>query len=225
MSTNSVLSPAPPRQRQPLVAELLVLQSATPWWKRAMDVLGSLFLIVLLAPLFAAVAIYIKCFSSGPVLFRQERIGVGTKRFVIYKFRTMRPESSDNHREYVATLVGNDQPAKKPDYRSRLIRGGGVLRSLSLDELPQLINVLIGNMSLIGPRPEVLQLEDYEPWQLRRFEVLPGISGLWQVSGKNRLTFNQMIKLDIQYVEQLTFWLDLKIAWKTVCVVLLRRNH
>ena len=134
-------------------------------------------------------------------------------------------QEADSHRDYVATLVHSDIPAQKPEYKNRLIRGATLLRSLSLDELPQLFNVLIGNMSLIGPRPEVLQLEDYEAWQLRRFEVLPGISGLWQVSGKNRLTFNQMIRLDIQYVESLTFGLDMRIAVKTLGVVLLRHNH
>lgn len=198
----------------------------TPWWKRCMDILGAVCLLMVFAPLLVFLAIYVKCVSPGPVLFIQERIGAGAKRFRMYKLRTMHVSTAgDSHREYVASLVGTDRPAQKPEYRSRLIRGGKLLRSLSLDELPQLINVLIGNMSLIGPRPEVLQLEDYEPWQLRRFEVLPGISGLWQVSGKNRLTFNQMIKLDIQYVDRLSFALDMWIAMRTIWVIVLRRNH
>jgi lipopolysaccharide/colanic/teichoic acid biosynthesis glycosyltransferase len=191
-----------------------------------MDIAGSLILMAVLSPLLVLLAVYIKCVSRGPVLFQQERIGGGTQRFVIYKFRTMHvAQGSDSHREYVASLMNSDAPAHKPEYKSRLILGGSTLRSLSLDELPQLFNVLLGNMSLIGPRPEVLRLEDYETWQLRRFEVLPGISGLWQVSGKNRLTFNQMIRLDIQYVDGMTFALDMQIALKTLGVVVLRRNH
>lgn len=197
-----------------------------PVWKRAFDIVGALSLSVALLPLLVLLAVYIKCVSHGPVLFCQSRIGAGAKRFVIYKFRTMHvAQEADSHRDYVATLIHSDIPAQKPEYKNRLIRGATLLRSLSLDELPQLFNVLIGNMSLIGPRPEVLQLEDYEAWQLRRFEVLPGISGLWQVSGKNRLTFNQMIRLDIQYVESLTFGLDMRIAVKTLGVILLRHNH
>ncbi|MEO8270924.1 MAG: sugar transferase [Aureliella sp.] len=197
-----------------------------PVWKRAFDLGGAVFLLVALSPLLVLLAVYIKCVSDGSVLFRQTRIGAGAKRFVIYKFRTMHvAQEFDSHRDYVATLVHSNAPAQKPEYKNRLIRGAKLLRSLSLDELPQLFNVLIGNMSLIGPRPEVLQLEDYEAWQLRRFEVLPGISGLWQVSGKNRLTFNQMIRLDIQYVDSLTIGLDLRIALKTLGVVLRRHNH
>lgn len=197
-----------------------------PFWKRGLDIVGALLLLVTLAPLFLLISIYVKCVSRGPVLFVQDRIGAGAQPFRMFKFRTMHvTQASDAHRNYVASLVRADAPAQKPEYKSRLIRGGAILRSLSLDELPQLFNVLVGSMSLIGPRPEVLQLEDYEAWQLRRFEVLPGISGLWQVSGKNRLTFNQMIRLDIQYVDELTFALDLKIAVKTVGVVLRRNNH
>jgi len=197
-----------------------------PLWKRACDIAGALFLLVALSPLLLLLSAYIKCVSRGPVLFCQTRIGAGAKQFVIYKFRTMHvAQEVESHRDYVATLIHSDTPAQKPEYKNRLIRGATLLRSLSLDELPQLFNVLIGNMSLIGPRPEVLQLEDYEAWQLRRFEVLPGISGLWQVSGKNRLTFNQMIRLDIRYVENLTLGLDMRIAVKTLGVVLLRNNH
>jgi len=206
--------------------EIDVRLRPVPLWKRAMDIVGALGLLVALSPLLVVLAIYIKCVSRGPVLFVQERIGAGAQRFRMYKLRTMHVSTmGDVHRQYVASLIKSSAPARKPAYDARLIRGGKLLRSLSLDELPQLLNVLIGNMSLIGPRPEVLQLEDYEPWQLRRFEVLPGISGLWQVSGKNRLTFHQMICLDIQYVDRLSLKLDLWIVLKTFGVVLLRRNH
>lgn len=197
-----------------------------PSWKRWLDLLGGTLLLAMVFPLLMVISIYIKCVSPGPVLFVQERIGAGGQRFKMFKFRTMHvAHQGDTHRTYIASLIHSDAPAQKPEYNSRLIRGGATLRSLSLDELPQLFNVLLGNMSLIGPRPEVLQIEDYEAWQLRRFEVLPGISGLWQVSGKNRLTFNQMIRLDIQYVDELTFALDMKIAFKTLGVILHRSNH
>lgn len=225
------ISTPPPRCKALIRGDVVPLSLRVPFrrppvWKRAFDIAGALFLLVALSPLLVLLAAYIKCVSRGPVLFCQTRIGAGAKRFVIYKFRTMHvAQEVDSHRDYVATLIHCDTPAQKPEYKNRLIRGATLLRSLSLDELPQLFNVLIGNMSLIGPRPEVLQLEDYEAWQLRRFEVLPGISGLWQVSGKNRLTFNQMVRLDIQYVENLTLGLDMQIAVKTLGVVLLRHNH
>ncbi len=228
MSASTTLSPRSKRSRRIIAppAPPQVAFRQPPQWKRSFDIAGSLLLLILLSPLLALLALYIKCVSRGPVFFLQERIGAGAQRFVMYKFRTMHVASGgDTHRNYVASLVNADTPAQKPEYQSRLIRGGKLLRSLSLDELPQLLNVVQGSMSLIGPRPEVLELEDYQAWQLRRFEVLPGISGLWQVSGKNRLTFNQMIRLDIQYVDCLTFKLDMLIAFKTLSVVLLRRNH
>ncbi len=228
MSAISTLSP-PPKVGCESAASAPIQEvrvRPTPTWKRWFDLLGSICLLIAFAPLLAILAIYVKCVSRGPILFVQERIGAGAKRFKMYKLRTMHVSTAgDAHRAYVASLVGVNTPAQKPEYKSRLIRGGELLRSLSLDELPQLINVLLGNMSLIGPRPEVLLLEDYEPWQLRRFEVLPGISGLWQVSGKNRLTFNQMIRLDIQYVDRLTFGLDMWIVLRTIWVIVLRRNH
>lgn len=203
-----------------------VVLRSVPVWKRALDVFGAALMLLACSPLLAVLALHIKCVSPGPIFFVQERIGAGARRFRMYKFRTMHvAKSADTHRDYVASLLKSDAPAHKPAYDARLIRGGKLLRSLSLDELPQLLNVLLGNMSLIGPRPEVLRLEDYEAWQLRRFEVLPGISGLWQVSGKNRLTFNQMIHLDIQYVDHLSLKLDLWIIWKTFGVITLRRNH
>lgn len=225
------ISTPPPRHTVSTMGDMPPLPWQVPFrkppiWKRVFDLSGAVCLLVALLPLLILLAVYIKCVSHGPVFFCQSRIGAGAKRFVIYKFRTMHvAQDFDSHRDYVATLIHSDIPAQKPEYKDRLIRGAALLRSLSLDELPQLFNVLIGNMSLIGPRPEVLQLEDYEAWQLRRFEVLPGISGLWQVSGKNRLTFNQMIRLDIQYVESLTFGLDMRIAVKTLGVVLRRHNH
>ena len=199
-----------------------------PAWKRGLDFCGLVFVVPLIAPLLLIVAIYIKLVSRGPILFVQSRVGHGGDDFLIYKFRTMHvPDDSrdDTHREYVAVLTGVDGPIKKPDYRNDLIPGGKLLRTLSIDELPQLLNVMWGNMSLVGPRPDLLRLEDYEPWQTRRFEVLPGMTGLWQVSGKNRLTFNQMVELDIEYIETQSLLQDLRIIAKTLVVLLLERNE
>lgn len=201
-------------------------QLATPLWKRGFDLVGASFLLCLLLPFLAAVAMYIRLVSNGPALFYQRRVGHGGKHFTIIKFRTMnmRPGSDAEHRAYLGSLASQDAPIEKPDHVSRLIRGGSFLRRYSIDELPQLINVLLGTMSLIGPRPDVLELEDYQSWQLRRFEVLPGMTGLWQVSGKNRLTFREMIQLDIQYIEARGFALDLRILWKTLAVIVQRDN-
>ena len=130
----------------------------------------------------------------------------------------------DTHREYVSKLAANNEVLEKPDIKNELIFCGGLLRALSLDELPQLWNVLKGEMSLVGPRPDLLELEDYAPEQLRRFEVLPGITGLWQVNEKNALTFTDMIELDIEYVETRTFLLDLRILAGTAFTMIKLSN-
>ena len=191
--------------------------------KRSADLLGAGVLLFFLAPLLAVVAVYIKMVSKGPVLFIQKRAGLGGKDFRILKFRTMhdRGQCRDRaHREYVADLAAGNKVLAKPNIKSELIPGGKLLRSLSIDELPQLWNVLRGDMSLVGPRPDLLGLTDYEPQQLRRFEVLPGITGLWQINEKNELTFNDMIKLDIEYVDSRSLLLDFKILfWTAFSVV------
>jgi lipopolysaccharide/colanic/teichoic acid biosynthesis glycosyltransferase len=130
-----------------------------------------------------------------------------------------------SHREYVANRSLVNEPLSKPDFKSELIRGGELIRKLSIDELPQIFNVLIGNMSLVGPRPDLLKLEDYEHWQTRRFEVMPGMTGLWQVSGKNSLSFDQMIGLDIEYVDTMSLKQDLKIIARTFSVLLFEHNE
>ena len=197
-----------------------------PWWKRGIDIVASIILIVLLSPLLLAIAIFIRCVSRGPALFRQVRLGEMGQDFVILKFRTLHPSSTATreHQLFVANLSASNQVLEKPDLAGRLIPGGKFLRSWSLDELPQLFNVLSGEMSLIGPRPDVLAWCDYDEWQLRRFETLPGLTGLWQVSGKNRLTFQEMINLDIRYVETRSITLDLWILFRTVKVLFSRDN-
>jgi lipopolysaccharide/colanic/teichoic acid biosynthesis glycosyltransferase len=213
---------------EPQIPEVCVPKREVPDWKRWLDRSGVLLAGTLTFPLLLAVAIFIKIVSHGPVLFTQWRVGHGGEEFLIYKFRTMHvsQESRDDaHREYVAGLTTIDGPTAKPDYQNELILGGKLLRKLSIDELPQLLNVWQGNMSLVGPRPDLLRLDDYEPWQTRRFEVLPGMTGLWQVSGKNRLTFEEMIELDIEYIETQSLWRDLRIMAKTLMVLLWDRNE
>ena len=202
--------------------------SRTPFWKRCIDFVASAIALVVLSPLLALIAIYIRCVSRGPAIFKQSRLGEMGRPFTIYKFRTMHssdPEvATSEHREYISSRAELDEVISKPDLTHRLIPGGAFLRQRSLDELPQLVNVLIGNMSFIGPRPDVLDWDDYTTWQQKRFEVKPGISGLWQVSGKNRLSFSRMMELDIEYVERRSFWFDVWIAMRTIRLILSKDN-
>jgi exopolysaccharide production protein ExoY len=171
-----------------------------PRWKRILDIA----LIVAASPLLAVaaglIAVLIKSVSRGAVLFRQERIGFLGQPFTCLKFRTMRVNAvTAVHQGYLKSLMESDQPMTKMDVLgdSRLIPFGSVLRSTGLDELPQLVNVLRGEMSLVGPRPCLpYEYAGYLPWQKQRFNSLPGLTGLWQVSGKNKTTFNEMIKMD-----------------------------
>ncbi|HUP78040.1 MAG TPA: sugar transferase [Pirellula sp.] len=219
---------APSQTELRTIALSNLIHHPMPRWKRWFDVIAASLLLVVLTPLLAMICVFIRCVSKGPVFFSQERLGEMGKYFVIYKFRTLHPENTlsvvSEHREFVAELANRDVAAAKPDLRSRLIPCGGFLRSTSLDELPQLLNVLKGEMSLIGPRPDVLDWHDYPAWQLKRFEVTPGITGLWQVSGKNRLTFCQMVELDIRYVERRSVLLDTWILIQTVKLVLNKDN-
>ena len=195
--------------------------------KRVFDVVFSLSLLILLSPILLGIGIFIKLVSKGPALYIQPRLGFGGETFRIWKFRTMHDRKQgrdDAHREYVSKLAANNEVLEKPDIKNELIFCGGLLRALSLDELPQLWNVLKGEMSLVGPRPDLLELEDYAPEQLRRFEVLPGITGLWQVNEKNDLTFTDMIELDIEYVETRTFLLDLRILAGTAFTMIKLSN-
>ena len=195
-----------------------------PAWKRVLDVAVTIAALPLLIPLWAAIAVIIKCVSHGPVLFRQERIGLAGKPFVCLKFRTMKADAPTvGHQEYLKSLMKSDKPMTKLDSIGdrRLIPFGAVLRATGLDELPQLWNVVRGEMSIVGPRPCLgYEYESYEPWQKQRFNSLPGLTGLWQVSGKNSTTFEQMIRMDIRYAELKSPGLDLAIMVKTVPVLI-----
>jgi exopolysaccharide production protein ExoY len=168
----------------------------------------------------AGVALWVVCVSRGPVFFRQRRVGYKGREFTCYKFRTMQVDAETSmHRDHFHHLMSTEVPMTKLDARNdpRLIPLGALLRATGLDELPQLINVVRGEMSLVGPRPCIpYEYELYQPWQRRRVDAIPGLTGLWQVSGKNRTTFNEMIRLDIEYSERQSLWLDLKIIFKTL---------
>jgi len=191
-----------------------------PAWKRWLDVACVVIALPVLLPLFALVGLGIRISSPGPVIFRQERIGYRGKRFVCFKFRTMKAGSDVGiHKQYLDHLINSDVPMTKMDSQgdARLVPMGRFLRATGLDELPQIINVLRGEMSLVGPRPCIpYEYEQYLPWQKQRFNAMPGLTGLWQVSGKNKTTFNQMIYLDIAYAQNMSFWLDVVVMLKTI---------
>ncbi len=194
--------------------------SGIPGWKRALDISLILLSAPFWLPVMFAIAIIIKIVSPGPALFRQERVGLKGRRFTCFKFRTMVVNADVNlHKGHLAYLMGSNAPMKKLDSARdpRVIPCGFILRSLGLDELPQLFNVLRGDMSLVGPRPCVpYEFENYAPRHRKRFDAAPGLTGLWQVSGKNRTTFEQMINLDIEYARTQSLVLDLKIILKTI---------
>jgi exopolysaccharide biosynthesis polyprenyl glycosylphosphotransferase len=199
--------------------------------KRGFDVVVSALLLLLLGGPMLLIALVISLTSSGPALFLQKRIGKDGRRFTFLKFRSMYHRSRRGLHERYATqwVRGEGQAAPEEECKKvykltsdpRVTPVGRFLRKFSLDELPQLINVLRGDMSLVGPRPPLpYEMAEYKEWHRRRLEVRPGITGLWQVSGRNRLSFEQMVKLDIWYIENWSLWLDVKIIFKTVLVVL-----
>jgi len=193
----------------------------SPTWKRAVDVGFILLAAPIVLPLMGLIALYIKCVSKGAIFFKQERVGFKGQSFTCYKFRSMRPNADvGGHKALTTHLIKtSDVPMIKMDATgdSRLIPFGSIIRASGLDELPQLWNVLRGEMSLVGPRPCVrYEYEQYLEWQKKRFDVAPGLTGLWQVSGKNMTTFNEMINLDIEYGRRRSVWLDIHIIAKTI---------
>jgi lipopolysaccharide/colanic/teichoic acid biosynthesis glycosyltransferase len=194
--------------------------------KRLIDVTVSLVALVCLSPLFLLVAVLVRCSGPGRALFRQTRIGVDQEPFVMYKFRTMHVGSDARlHEDYVLRLLSGDAVPEDGLYKlpndPRVTRIGPFLRRSSIDELPQLFNVLRGDMSLVGPRPCLpYELERLPPWATSRFDVRPGVTGLWQVSGRNRLTMVEGLRLDLEYVARRNLWMDLVILVRTVRAVL-----
>ena len=207
------------------------LSSGARILKRTFDLIVAALASVLLFPLWLAIALLIKLDSRGPVFYTQERVGMDGRLFLLYKFRTMKAGAdSELHREYQKAFIagraeaniGNDN---KPTYKlladPRITRIGKLLRRTSLDEVPQLLNVLLGDMSIVGPRPPIpYEVEAYELWHRKRLDMKPGLTGLWQVSGRNRLPFEEMVRLDLFYIENWSLLLDLKIILRTVLVMI-----
>ena len=208
------------------------LSDAERFTKRAFDILIAAVTLILLSPVWLLIAIFIKLDSKGATLFRQERVGMDGRRFLCYKFRTMKSDADDNlHREaYRRNIEGareaNAGDDEKPVFGKvkddpRVTRVGRLLRRASLDELPQFLNVLLGDMSVVGARPPIpYEVEDYDIRHRKRLDMKPGITGLWQVSGRNRLKFEEMVELDLYYIANWSLWLDLKIILLTLPAVL-----
>lgn len=201
--------------------------------KRLMDIVGALILMVIASPIMLVTALAVKLGSPGPIFFRQSRIGMSGVPFNLYKFRSMRIDTDDRaHREYVEKLIGgqnqdiNQGSSEKPVYKMRsdprITPVGRIIRKTSIDELPQLWNVLKGEMSLVGPRPPVTyETARYQSWHMRRLQQMrPGITGLWQVEGRSRTTFDDMVRYDLRYIRDWTLGLDVRILFKTIFVVL-----
>ncbi len=222
------------------------LRGPNRYLKRMFDLTLSLAALVVLSPLLILIAVLVKLDSRGPILFRQERVGMDGRLFTLYKFRTMRSDADPRpHQEVMAQMIRGTLRATPPEASSpieraraprrdvtsglygkvpgdpRITRLGRWLRRWSLDELPQLINVLKGEMSVVGPRPPIpYEVEHYSSWHRKRLDVKPGITGLWQVSGRNRLPFERMVELDLYYIEHWSLWLDIKILLKTIPAIL-----
>ncbi len=218
--------------------------------KRAADFLIALILLILLSPFMLVIAIAVRLDSKGSPIYSQKRVGCRyhwrsgnyqkeVTQFTFYKFRTMVYHTDDAiHRKFIAAYIHNDLPEMarlqqgkveegnqyKLNGDKRITRIGAILRKLSMDELPQLWNVLRGEMSLVGPRPAIpYEVELYEPWHMQRLATLPGLTGLWQVTARNSATFDDMVKMDLEYIAKQSFWLDMKILIKTPLAVIDRK--
>jgi lipopolysaccharide/colanic/teichoic acid biosynthesis glycosyltransferase len=198
--------------------------SELPRWKRALDILCIVLSMPLWLPVVLLLTVWIKLASPGPIFFRQERVGFQGKRFMILKFRTMKVNvETQSHERHLEQLIHANRPMTKLDAAGdpRIIAGGRILRAMGLDELPQLFNVVRGEMSLVGPRPcTPHEFARYQAWQQERVNAQPGLTGYWQVNGKNKTTFTEMINMDIFYTKNMSLWLDLTILVKTFPAVL-----
>jgi lipopolysaccharide/colanic/teichoic acid biosynthesis glycosyltransferase len=210
----------------------LLAHAARSRRKRALDVALAGALLVLTSPVWLALAVAIRATTPGPILFRQQRIGLNGVPFTLLKFRSMRHGAPEEVHEQFVTSMISALPAIAPPHSIHKLQNdlritpvGRWIRRLSLDELPQLINVLRGEMSLVGPRPPLAyEVAKYEPWQHGRLAVRPGITGLWQVSGRNRLTYFEMCEIDVRYVRGWSFSTDLRILMRTPWAVIVERG-
>lgn len=187
--------------------------------KRAIDIVGSIVGLVLLSPILLIVAIAIKLESKGPIIFSQKRIGLKGKAFKMYKLRSMVEDAEKLKKDLMKSNEMSGPMFKMKD-DPRVTRVGKFIRKTSIDELPQLVNVLKGDMSLVGPRPSLpKEVKKFKPWMKKRLEVKPGLTCFWQVSGRNNIDFEDWMKLDIKYVEERSFWVDIKLIFKTFFVL------
>lgn len=187
--------------------------------KRLIDIIGSLLGLVLLAPILLIVGILIKLDSKGPIIFSQKRVGLNGKEFEMYKLRSM-VVNAEEIKDKLKEKNEMSGPMFKMKDDPRVTKVGKFIRKTSIDELPQLINVLKGDMSLVGPRPSLPnEVKKFDDWMLRRLEVKPGITCYWQVMGRNNIDFENWMKLDIKYVDERNFWLDIKLIFKTFFVL------
>jgi exopolysaccharide biosynthesis polyprenyl glycosylphosphotransferase len=192
--------------------------------KRGLDFTGALIGLFLLAPLFGLIALLIKGTMPGPIFFRQKRLGKDGVPFTFFKFRTMKDNGKNPHKEFVVKFIKNKK-LSRATYKlrddPRITQIGYILRRSSLDELPQLINVLRGEMSLVGPRPAIpYEIDHYQEWHKRRMSGKPGMTGLWQVSGRSSVSFNDMVLLDLYYIDNWSLWFDFVLLFKTIPAVL-----
>lgn len=219
------LGRTPPREcNKPIERLEQICGRGMPAWKRGIDIFASVILLVCLLPLFLLIGLIIIIISPGPIFFKQKRVGYQGEEFIMWKFRTMMVDADASpHESRVREEITNDMPLRKldEDHDPRIIPFGNILRQTGLDELPQLFNILRGEMSLVGPRPDpVYAVRDYQPWHKARLDVVPGVTGLWQVNGKNKTMFKDMIRLDIRYTRQRSFWVDVKILLRTLPAII-----
>jgi exopolysaccharide biosynthesis polyprenyl glycosylphosphotransferase len=205
-------------------------------WKRTFDLVITSIIVVLISPFLLLIAILIRLDSHGPVIYRQLRIGENGQLFTMFKFRSMYTDSDPHmHKEHVTRLIQENlkpeqigdgkQKSLKLENDNRITRVGRFMRKFSIDELPQFFNVLLGNMSLIGPRPSLpYEVELFKEWHRQRFDAPPGITGLWQVKGRNKVAFDEMVRLDIEYIQKQSLWLDIKILLQTPLAVFTTRG-
>jgi lipopolysaccharide/colanic/teichoic acid biosynthesis glycosyltransferase len=213
---------------QASIATVVQLRAASSFYlrsgKRILDVIGAAAALVITAPVLLIAALAIKLESRGPVLYRSTRIGRGGRAFTFLKLRSM-VHNADQHRHRLSHLNECDGPVFKINRDPRVTRVGRFLRVTSIDEIPQFVNVLMGQMSLVGPRPPIPEeVAQYEPWQLHRLDVRPGITCLWQISGRSRIGFQEWMRLDLEYIRQQSFALDMNILVRTVPAVLSREG-
>jgi lipopolysaccharide/colanic/teichoic acid biosynthesis glycosyltransferase len=220
--------------REETLAESAVKRRAANAMRRLFDVVFAGAMILLLSPLLIAVALAVRLDSRGPAFFRQRRVGYREREFTLYKFRSMRVDADPRgHKEYVTALINgegsNHNGGRENLYKlavdDRITPVGRWIRRWSLDELPQLFNVVKGDMTLVGPRPAIpYEVAEYPSWYRRRFSIKPGLTGYWQVSGRSERTYEEMVRLDLEYAKRRSLGLDLSILLKTPWVVLSRKG-